>query len=136
MKNASQCSEKLAELRGRLPEAGAPPFAHADDPVAVLILSFLMWESTTDMALAAFEELKKSGQVAIGAKNLVGLPPMPGRLIGTFRANPRGFGFVRPLQNTSHGDLYIPPKAVNGAMTGDTVMAHVVKKYKHAGQMR
>ena len=84
----------------------------------------------------AFEELKQAGQVAIGAKNLVGLPPMPGRLIGSFRANPKGFGFVRPLQHNSHGDLYIPAQAVNGAMTGDTVMARVVKKSRHGGQIR
>jgi ribonuclease R len=84
----------------------------------------------------SFEELRRAGRVVIGAKNLVGLPPLAGRVIGTFRANPKGFGFVRPLHGTSHGDLFVPPHATFDAMTGDTVMARVVKKGKQAGQMR
>jgi ribonuclease R len=84
----------------------------------------------------SFEELRRAGRGVIGAKNLVGLPPLAGRVIGTFRANPKGFGFVRPLHGTSHGDLFVPPHATFDAMTGDTVMARVVKKGKQAGQMR
>jgi len=84
----------------------------------------------------AFEELRQAGHVVIGAKNLVSLPPLSGRIIGTFRANPRGFGFVTPLNPNSHGDLFIPPDETTGAMTGDVVAARVVKKGKRAGQMR
>ena len=84
----------------------------------------------------AFEELHRAGHVVIGAKNLVSLPPLSGRTIGTFRANPRGFGFVTPLKPNSHGDLFIPPSATAEAMTGDIVAAKVVQKGKRAGQMR
>jgi ribonuclease R len=84
----------------------------------------------------AFEELHRAGHVVIGAKNLVGLPPLSGRIIGTFRANPRGFGFVTPLEPNSHGDLFIPPSATAEAMTGDIVAAEVVQRGKRAGQMR
>jgi ribonuclease R len=84
----------------------------------------------------AFEELHRAGHVVIGAKNLVSLPPLSGRIIGTFRANPRGFGFVTPLEPNSHGDLFIPPSATAEAMTGDIVAAKVVQKGKRAGQMR
>jgi len=84
----------------------------------------------------AFEELHRAGHVVIGAKNLVSLPPLSGRIIGTFRANPRGFGFVTPLEPNSHGDLFIPPSATAEAMTGDIVAAEVIQKGKRAGQMR
>ncbi|MFZ0035727.1 MAG: ribonuclease R [Sedimentisphaerales bacterium] len=84
----------------------------------------------------AFEELRQAGHVMIDAGNLAGLPPLSGRIIGTFRANPRGFGFVTPLEPNLHGDLFIPPGATAGAMTGDIVAANVVKEGKRAGQMR
>ena len=84
----------------------------------------------------AFEEMRQAGHVVIGAKNLVSLPPLSGRIIGTFRANPKGFGFVTPLDPYAHGDLFIPPRATAEAMTGDVVAAKVVKKGKRAGQMR
>jgi len=81
----------------------------------------------------AFKELRRAGHVVIGAKSLVSLVPMSGRITGTFRANPRGFGFVIPLEPSSHGDLFIPPDATAEAMTGDIVLAKVVKKGKRAG---
>ncbi len=84
----------------------------------------------------AFEELRRGGQVVIGERNLVGLPGLSGQVIGTFRSNPKGFGFVIPLEATAHGDLFIPPDETGGAMTGDIVAARVVKKGKRAGQMR
>jgi len=84
----------------------------------------------------AFEELRRAGHVVIGQRNLVSLPPLSGRIIGTFRANPKGFGFVTPLEPTCHDDLFIPPDETAAAMTGDIVAAKVVKKGKRAGRMR
>jgi ribonuclease R len=84
----------------------------------------------------AFEELRRAGHVMIGAGNLVSLPPLSGQIIGTFRANPRGFGFVTPLEPSLQGDLFIPPSATAKAMTGDIVAAKVVKEGKRAGQIR
>ncbi len=81
----------------------------------------------------AFEELRRAGHVVMGAKSLVSLVPMSGRITGTFRANPKGFGFVIPLEPSSHGDLFVPPDATAEAMTGDIVLAKVVKKGKRAG---
>ncbi len=85
---------------------------------------------------SAFDELRRAGRVIIGAGNLVKLPPLSGQIIGTFRANPKGFGFVTPLEANSQGDLFIPPSATADAMTGDIVAAKVVKEGKRAGQMR
>ena len=84
----------------------------------------------------AFTELRQKGRVVIGPKNLIMLPQMSGKVIGTFRANPKGFGFVIPLEPNAHGDLFIGPKDTGGAMTGDKVMARVMKKGVRAGQMR
>lgn len=85
---------------------------------------------------SAFDQLRRAGRVVTGERNLVNLPPLAGRIIGTFRANPKGFGFVIPLEPAAHGDLFIPPDETAAAMTGDIVAAKVVKKGKRAGQMR
>ena len=85
---------------------------------------------------SAFEELRRAGHVVIGAGNLVTLPSLAGQIVGTFRANPKGFGFVIPLEANLHGDLFIPPGQGTDAMTGDTVVAKVTRKGKRGGQMR
>ena len=84
----------------------------------------------------AFDQLRQTGRVVIGAGNLITLPSMTGQIIGTFRANPKGFGFVTPLEPNSQGDLFIPPDAASDAMTGDIVIAKVKRKGKRGGQMR
>lgn len=89
--------------------------------------------SEYDEFRTAFDDLRKSGRLVIGADNLVTLPQMSSRVIGTFTANPKGFGFVTPLEPNAHGDLFIPPDYTNGAMTGDTVLARVRRK---AGRAR
>ena len=84
----------------------------------------------------AFDQLRQAGHVVVGSGNLVGLAAISSKVTGTFRANPRGFGFVIPLEPSSHGDLFIPPGQNGGAMTGDIVAVKVLKKGKAAGQMR
>ena len=84
----------------------------------------------------AFDQLRHAGHVVIGVRNLVSLPALAGQMIGTFRANPRGFGFIVPLEPNSHGDLFIPPTAKADAMTGDIVIAKVKRKGKRGGEMR
>jgi ribonuclease R len=85
---------------------------------------------------SAFEELRQAGHVVVGGRSLISLPSMSGRIIGTFRANPKGFGFITPLEPHLHGDLFVPPNSAGEAMTGDIVAAKVVKKGKRGGQMR
>jgi len=112
---------------------------HADyTPVKLAQLAKALGVSSEDYPQfkLAFEELRQAGHVVMGAKNLISLPSMSGRIIGTFRANPKGFGFITPLEPNTHGDLFIPPGATAEAMTGDIVAAKVVKKGKRAGQMR
>ncbi len=85
---------------------------------------------------SAVKELRGAGRVVIGSNKLITLPHMSGKVIGTFRANPKGFGFIIPLEANSHGDLFVSPGDTGGAMTGDTVSAKVLKKGMRGGQMR
>jgi ribonuclease R len=84
----------------------------------------------------AFDELHHAGHVVLGGDSLVGLPGLAGRIIGTFRANPRGFGFVTPLESAAHVDLFIPPGDTMEAMTGDVVAAKVVEQTRRGEQIR
>ena len=84
----------------------------------------------------AFDELGQAGHVIIGAGNLVTLPSMAGQVVGIFRANRKGFGFVCPLEPNAHGDLFIPPDSTGDAMNGDTVLAKVKRKGKRGPEMR
>ncbi len=60
MKNAAECARKLHALVKKLPEAAPLVFSAADDPIAVLILSSLMAETSTERALAAYSRLLDS----------------------------------------------------------------------------
>jgi len=85
---------------------------------------------------ATFDQLRQAGHVVIGAGNLVTLPSLANQVVGTFRANAKGFGFITPLEPSSHGDLFIPPDAAGNAMTGDVVVAKVVRRGKRDDRMR
>lgn len=84
---------------------------------------------------ASIKGLMRSGRIILGGGNAVLLPQTPGRVVGTFRANPRGFGFVVPESPDEHGDLYIPPGESLDAITGDTVRARVIRKGKRGDRM-
>ena len=84
----------------------------------------------------AFDELLQAGHIIIGAGSLITLPAMAGLVVGRFRANPKGFGFVTPLEPNAHGDLFIPPDDTGDAMTGDTVLAKVRRKGRRGAEDR
>jgi len=83
----------------------------------------------------AVKILRDGGRVALGARNALVLPEMAGRVVGTYRANPRGFGFITPDTPNSHGDLFVPEGETGGAMSGDTVVAKVLKRGRRGGEM-
>jgi endonuclease III len=58
VKNANACAMKLTKLLKGLPDVEPPQFPDGDDPVAVLVLSFLMAESSTDRAVTAYGRLR------------------------------------------------------------------------------
>lgn len=51
------CAKKLTSLLKKLPVSSPPELPDAHDPVAVLVQSFLMWETTTDKALTAYAKI-------------------------------------------------------------------------------
>ena len=82
----------------------------------------------------AVEELIDEGQVVLGASDTLALPP-PGReMVGSFRLNERGFGFIVPDLATQHGDLFVPAGNTGGAMTGDRVRARVIHEARRGGR--
>ncbi|MEM1423849.1 MAG: RNB domain-containing ribonuclease, partial [Planctomycetota bacterium] len=79
----------------------------------------------------AVKELASNGEVVWGDNELVTLPPLGDEIVGTFRRNPKGFGFIVPERANSEGDLFVPAKNAGDAVTGDRVRAKVVKQ-RHA----
>jgi ribonuclease R len=84
----------------------------------------------------AFQELRQAGHVVVGAGNVIMLPSIAGQVVGHFRRNPKGFGFVVPLEPNAHGDLFIPPDSTGDAMTGDVVVAKVNRKGRRGPDVR
>jgi len=82
----------------------------------------------------AVDALRRVGRVVLGTSNAVMLPHTPGQVVGTYRANPRGFGFVVPDEPTEHGDLFIPPGDSLDALTGDKVRCRVIKRGQRGGK--
>ncbi|HUU58991.1 MAG TPA: ribonuclease R [Phycisphaerae bacterium] len=82
----------------------------------------------------AVKQLRDAGRVVLGTKNAVMLPEMSSRVVGHFRPNPRGFGFVTPETPTAHGDLFIPPDRTGGAMDGDLVVARPYQQGRKEGK--
>ncbi len=85
---------------------------------------------------AAFKKLRDQGRIVLGARNAMTLAvPLP-TVTGRFHANSKGFGFVKPEDPQYKADLFIPPDSTLGAMTGDLVVARLLKKGTRNGEMR
>jgi ribonuclease R len=82
----------------------------------------------------AVDALRRVGRVVYGTDNAVTLPHPPSTVVGTFRGNPRGFGFVVPEGPTSHGDLYIAQEDMLDAVTGDRVRCTLVRRGMRDGK--
>ncbi len=84
-----------------------------------------------EMFKEALAELMNEGRAISGAGRLIMVPPSHGRsdeIIGVFRQNKRGFGFVIPSDSASHEDLYIGQGENGGAITGDRVRARIINR--------
>lgn len=82
----------------------------------------------------AVDALRRVGRVVFGTDNAVMLPHPPNQVTGTFRGNPRGFGFVVPDGPTTHGDLYIAKGDTQDAVTGDRVLCVVMPRGRREGK--
>jgi hypothetical protein len=58
VKQVDDAEKNLTRLLARLGKPQIPDLENDGDPIAALVLSFLMWESTTARALAAFKRIR------------------------------------------------------------------------------
>ncbi len=82
----------------------------------------------------AVELLIDEGHVIATDEDWIALPPLGEEVVGSFRKNPRGFGFIIPEQPLAHGDVFVPPGETADALTGDIVRAKIVTK-KRKGEI-
>ncbi len=94
-----------------------------------------------DIALHDFRDaikaLMAAGRVVAGARGSIMLPTeqsQEGLILGNYRHNKRGFGFVVPTDPTGHEDLFIPEGHNAGALTGDVVRAKITNKSLRDGK--
>jgi ribonuclease R len=86
---------------------------------------------------SALRELMHQGRVTLGSGGAVVLPTQKtssGLIVGTYKGNRKGFGFVLPSDPSSREDLYIPQGANRGALTGDIVSAKVTHSFRKEGK--
>ncbi|HWL95464.1 MAG TPA: ribonuclease R [Phycisphaerae bacterium] len=82
----------------------------------------------------AVDALRRLGRVVIGSSSAVNLPRSASQMVGVYRGNPRGFGFVVPDEPSEHGDLHIPQGESKDAITGDRVLCSVFSRGKREGK--
>jgi ribonuclease R len=85
---------------------------------------------------SAVRDLAREGIVGIGPTGLVHLPSYAtcgGEIVGRFRRNPRGFGFVEPERPMREGPLFVAPHSTGDAMSGDLVRAQVKRDPRRRG---
>ena len=87
----------------------------------------------------ALRELMHEGRAVLGAGGNIMLPVVAegksrDEFVGTYRHNPRGFGFVVPTDSTVKEDLFIPEGENGGALTGDVVRAKITNRREEAGK--
>lgn len=70
-------------------------------------------------------KLEENGEIIKTRFGTYGLPEKMGLASGRFQLTSKGFGFVIPDNKGERPDVFIPPRALNGAMNNDRVMARV-----------
>ncbi|MBX3360748.1 MAG: VacB/RNase II family 3'-5' exoribonuclease [Phycisphaeraceae bacterium] len=85
----------------------------------------------------AIKQLSRDGVVVVSATGRVSLPSLSssgGEITGIFKGNPKGFGFVRPEDSYKEGDVFIPPDATGGALSGDRVRVLVARERRRGDE--
>jgi ribonuclease R len=83
---------------------------------------------------SAVKQLVKEGKLDLGKDKTLGLPDRAGMIVGVFRRNAKGFGFVRPRASDARIDqIYIPPEASRDASSGDEVAVKITKRSRERG---
>jgi ribonuclease R len=86
----------------------------------------------------ALRELMHAGRVVLGAGGSIMLPAQDLKaegIVGAYRQNRRGFGFVVPTDPDGHEDLFIAEGDNGGAITGDIVRAKITNREQRDGKV-
>ena len=75
----------------------------------------------------AVKGMIRDGQVVLELADRIALRPPGRQMTGVFQLSRRGFGFVTPESPTQYGDLFVPERHTQGALTGDRVRANVIR---------
>ncbi len=82
----------------------------------------------------ALMKAEKDGIIELGKDDCLRLPSLPDEIIGSFRSNKRGFGFVKPNKLYREGDVYIGAGAQGDAVSGDTVRVEISQSNRWKGR--
>lgn len=108
MKNATACTKALTTLLKTLDMTIESAGPDQEDPIAVLVFSFLLWESTTSRALAAYEKMR---QAVVDFNDLrICMPHETVAFIGS--SYPRALDRCQRLRAALR-DIYLREHAVN-----------------------
>ena len=69
--------------------------------------------------------MEQNGEIIKTRFDTYGLPEKMGLVAGRFQLTSKGFGFVIPDNKGDRPDVFIPPRALNGAMNNDRVLARI-----------
>ena len=85
---------------------------------------------------SAVKRLVQEGRLELAKDKTLRKPSAPkGTVLGTFKRNPKGFGFVRPVNATEKSDaIFIPENAGRDASSGDEVIVKITKRAKRRGE--
>lgn len=77
---------------------------------------------------------EEDGIIELGRDDCVRLPSLPDEIVGVYRSNKRGFGFVKPIQRFREGDVYISAGAQGDAVSGDEVRVAIARSGRWKGK--
>lgn len=89
------------------------------------LLDALASESNSTEFWQELLSLEQNGEIIKTRFATYGLPEKMGLVVGRFQLTSKGFGFVIPDNKGDKSDVFIPPRALNGAMNNDRVLARV-----------
>ncbi len=78
----------------------------------------------------AIRGLVADGRIEKDRKKLLRPSSAKKAIVGEYRSNPRGFGFVRPASPPGAEDIYIPSGEAIDAISGDTVQIQITRRGK------
>src|SRR5262245_9426159 len=110
-------------------------------PMRARRLAYAMDITATDYSdfRQTLATLLREGRITVGGGKIQRGGRARSGMVGVFRANPRGFGFVVPQppegrRGEEQPDVFIPPGASLGAQTGDTVVCRVTRRSRRDGK--